>query len=56
MGLNGDTCSNGNNYKERIMVQLACNAHGIEKTFNISYWKSENPNHSKTLESCLQNT
>lgn len=47
LSLNGGACSDRKNYKARTMVLLACNAHGIDKTVNISYSKSESPNHCK---------
>jgi len=43
----------GKDYKERMPL-LACHANQNDKTFSISYWKSENPNHSKNPESCPQ--
>jgi len=38
------------------MPLLGCHANQIDKTFRISFWKSENPNHSKKLQKAAYKT
>jgi hypothetical protein len=48
-------CNGGNNFKERIMVLLACNDGGNDKCSPLVAAKSENPLYFKYVRSCPQN-
>ena len=52
----GNLIGEGKNYKERIMVLLACHANLIDKTLSISDRKSENSNQSNNLQKATHKT